>query len=36
VFEKVSQSNSRFIAVDRTVITVHSIRMPSVLVSMYL
>ena len=28
VFEKVSQSNSRFNALDRLVVTVHSVRMP--------
>jgi hypothetical protein len=28
VFEKVTQSNARFNALDRLVITVHSVRMP--------
>ena len=36
VFEKVSQSNSRFNSLDTLVVTVHSVKMPSVLVKMSL
>ena len=34
VFEKVSQSNSRFNALDTLVVTVHSVRKPWVLIRM--
>jgi len=36
VFDRVSQSNSRFNTLDTLVVTVHSVKMPSVLVNMQL